>query len=149
MKPTLLMNIGFLVMIALGVIGEIHSWTRIGFRPYSHFIGGAVFVAGFLLHRYCHKTHTQAHDRAQKIEGIIKTGPFATIRHPLYLSLIVMFFGLAVGWGVFWMFVPAVLFSAVTVCIAIEEEKYLLQRFGDEYREYLRSVRWRMIPGVF
>ena len=157
MKPTLLISVGFLAMIALGIFGEIYSWARIGFVPYSHFIGGAVFVAGFLLHQYCHKVHAQAHEKSQKIDSIVTIGPYATIRHPMYLSLIAMFFGLVVGWGILWMFVPAVFFSAVTVCIAIAEEKFLLRRFGDgvdaadgdEYGEYLRRVRWRMIPGVF
>ena len=149
MKPTLIMPVGLLIMIAVGVLGELFSWTRIGFRPYSHIIGGAVFVLGFILHQHCHRIHSQAHEKSQKIESIITTGIFAKIRHPMYLSLVIMYLGLVVGWGIFWMFVPAVLFSAVTVCIAIEEERYLLQRFGDEYGEYLRRVRWRMIPRLF
>lgn len=149
MKPTLIMNIGLLIMIAIGILGELFSWTRIGFRPYSHFIGGAVMIFGFVLHQYCHKVHKQAHAKSQQIEEIVTTGLFAKIRHPMYLSLVIMYLGLAVGWGILWMFVPAVFISVVTAYIAIEEEKYLLKRFGDEYREYLRRVRWRMIPQVF
>ena len=149
MKPTLIMNAGLLVMIAIGILGEVLSWTRIGFSPYSHFIGGAVVVFGFVLHQYCHRVHKQAHEKSQQIKGIVTTGPFAKIRHPMYLSLIIMFLGLAVGWGILWMFAPAVLFSALTVFIAIKEEEFLLKMFGNQYEEYLCRVRWRMIPQVF
>lgn len=149
MKPTLIMNVGLLVMIAIGIIGELLSWKRIGFAPYSHFIGGAIVVFGFVIHQYCHRAHKQAHEKSQQIEGIVTTGFFEKIRHPMYLSLIIMFLGLAVGWGILWMFAPAVLLSVLTVLIAIKEEEFLLKRFGNQYEEYLRRVRWRMIPRVF
>jgi protein-S-isoprenylcysteine O-methyltransferase Ste14 len=149
MKPTLIMNVGLLIMIAIGILGELLSWTRIGFTPYSHFIGGAVVVFGFVIHQHCHRAHKQAHEKSQQIEGIVTTGLFEKIRHPMYLSLIIMFLGLAVGWGILWMIAPAVLFSALTVIIAIKEEEFLLERFGNQYKEYLRRVRWRMIPRVY
>ncbi|MBN2324482.1 MAG: hypothetical protein JXQ30_12160 [Spirochaetes bacterium] len=81
-------------------------------------------AAGFVLHRYCHKVHKQAHERSQKIEGIVTTGLFATIRYPMYLSLIVMFLGLAVVWGIIWMFAPALFFSAITVLIAMGKRNF-------------------------
>jgi len=149
MKPTLITNGEFFIIIVIGILGELFSWTRIGFTPYSHFIGGAVVAFGFVLHQYCHRVHKQAHAKSQQIEGIVTTGLFAKIRHPMYLSLVIMYLGLAAGWGILWMFAPAGVFSAVTVLIAIKEEEFLLKRFGDEYGEYLRRVRWRMVPRVF
>jgi protein-S-isoprenylcysteine O-methyltransferase Ste14 len=149
MKPTLIMGVGLLVIIIIGILGEVFSWIKIGFTPYSHFIGGAVAVFGFVMHQYCHRIHKQAHEKSQRIEGIVATGFFGKIRHPMYLSLIIMFLGLAIGWGILWMFAPAVFFSAVTVLIAIKEEEFLLKKFGNQYEEYLHRVRWRMIPRVF
>jgi len=32
---------------------------------------------------------------------------------------------------------------------AMEEEKVLLERFGKEYEEYMRRVKWRFVPKVF
>jgi protein-S-isoprenylcysteine O-methyltransferase Ste14 len=67
----------------------------------------------------------------------------------MYLSLILMYLGLAIAWGGAWMLLPAVLFSAVTVLIAIQEEEFLLEKFGRQYEEYQRQVPWRFVPGIF
>ena len=143
------MVVGLFVIIAVGILGEVFSWIRIGFTPYSHFIGGALAVFGFVIDQRCHRIHKQAHEKSHRINGIVTTGLFGKIRHPMYLSLIIMFLGIAVGWGILWMFAPVVLFSAITVLIAIKEEEFLLERFGNQYEEYLHRVRWRMIPFIF
>jgi protein-S-isoprenylcysteine O-methyltransferase Ste14 len=106
-------------------------------------------VLGLVLHQYCHRIHKQAHEKSQRIEGIVTTGLFGKIRHPMYMSLIIMVLGLSFGWGILWMFALAVLLSALMVLIAIKEEKFLLKKFGNQYEEYLRKVRWRMIPRLF
>jgi protein-S-isoprenylcysteine O-methyltransferase Ste14 len=67
----------------------------------------------------------------------------------MYLSLILMYLGLAISWGVVWMLLPALFFSALTVLIAIKEEEFLLEKFGSQYGDYQRQVPWRFIPGVF
>jgi hypothetical protein len=64
----------------------------------------------------------------------------------MYLSLILMYFGLALGWGVVWMFIPAAVFSVLVVMTALKEEEYLLRKFGSSYKKYMQHVRWRFIP---
>ena len=39
--------------------------------------------------------------------------------------------------------------TALHVLTAIKEEELLLKKFGREYEEYMRKVRWRFIPGVY
>jgi protein-S-isoprenylcysteine O-methyltransferase Ste14 len=51
----------------------------------------------------------------------------------MHLSLILMYLGLAIAWGVVWMLFPSLVFIAVTVLIAIKEEEFLLQKFGHQY----------------
>ena len=60
-----------------------------------------------------------------------------------------MYLGLAIAWGVVWMLLPSLLFSALTVLTAIKEEEFLLRRFGRQYEEYMQAVPWRLIPKVF
>jgi len=67
----------------------------------------------------------------------------------MYLSLILMYLGLAISWGVIWILLPALFFSAVTILIANKEEEFLLEKFGHQYEEYQRQVPWRLIPGIF
>ena len=67
----------------------------------------------------------------------------------MYSSLILMYLGLAIAWGVVWMLLPALLFSVLTVLTTIKEEEFLLRRFGHQYEEYMQAVPWRLIPKVF
>jgi len=148
-KPTLRMVIEWPIIIIIGILGEIFSWVKIPFSPYSNFVGGAIILGGLIFHAYCHGVHKQAHEQSQQIEGLVTTGVFSKMRHPMYLSLILMYLGLAIAWGVVWMLVPSLLFSALTVLTTIKEEEVLLGKFGHQYEEYMQAVPWRLIPKIF
>jgi protein-S-isoprenylcysteine O-methyltransferase Ste14 len=148
-KPHLLMSLGLVSIIAVGLLGEYFGWSRLPLTPVSNIIGGAVLIGGWLLHLYCHQFHRQAHQRTTQIQTLVTTGPFARVRHPMYLSLILMNGGLNLAWGIVWMLAPLLLFVGLVVLIVNQEEKALLQTFGPEYREYRKRVPWRLIPGMF
>jgi protein-S-isoprenylcysteine O-methyltransferase Ste14 len=148
-KPTLRMVIEWPIIIIIGILGEIFSWVRIPLSPYSNLVGGAILLGGWMFHVYCHRVHKQAHEQSQQIEELVTTGVFSKVRHPMYLSLILMYLGLAIAWGVVWMLLPSLFFSALTVLITIKEEEFLLRRFGHQYEEYMQAVPWRLIPKIF
>jgi len=73
--------------------------------------------------------------------SLLKTGPYAWIRHPIYLAEILLWVGVGVYLGS-----PAVM-AIIAVGVAIgawvvipREERALESQFGDEYREYKRRV---------
>lgn len=135
-------------IVLVGIIGEVFDWARLSFSPYVNIVGGAMLVAGLLVHSYCHRVHRQGHEETAQIEFIVATGPYASVRHPMYTSLFLIYFGLALVWGIVLMLLPAALWSIITVATAMKEEQFLLQRFGSEYEEYLRKVPYRFIPHV-
>jgi protein-S-isoprenylcysteine O-methyltransferase Ste14 len=148
-KPTLRMVIEWPIIIIIGILGEIFSWVRIPLSPYSNFVGGAILLGGWIFHAYCHRAHKQAHEQSHQIEGLVTTGVFSKMRHPMYASLILMYLGLAIAWGIVWMLLPSLLFSTLTVLTTIKEEEFLLRRFGHQYEEYMQTVPWRLIPKIF
>lgn len=148
-KPNIIFMIGFLIILSTGILGEIFNWTKIPFSPYSNIIGGIIAFSGWILHLYCHRTHRQAHKKSQHINKIVTTGIFSKIRHPMYLGIIITYFGLAIAWGILWMLIPAILFSLLAALVSIKEEEYLLQKFGIEYKEYMQKVPWRFIKKIF
>jgi protein-S-isoprenylcysteine O-methyltransferase Ste14 len=148
-KPTIRMVIEFPIIVIIGILGELCSWTRIPWSPYSNLAGGAIFLGGWIFHLYCHRVHKQAHDHSQHIEGLVTPGVFSKMRHPMYLSLMLMYLGLAIAWGILWMLPASLLFSAITVLIAIREEEFLLRKFGHQYEQYMQAVPWRFIPKIF
>ncbi len=78
----------------------------------------------------------------------IKTrGVYAVVRHPMYLSDILLRAGFLAGyWS--WMNLGLAAFSiGLYVIRALLEEKFLAA--DPEYRAYMRRVGWRLIPKVF
>lgn len=148
-KPALRIVTELPIIILLGILGEIFSWHRIPLSPYSNIVGGVILLGALIVHMYCHSIHKQAAEHSQQISNLVQRGIFLKIRHPLYLSLILMYLGLALAWGVVWILVPVVFFSILTVFIAIKEEAFMLQKFGRQYKNYMQKVPWRFIPKIF
>lgn len=148
-KPNIVMSFGFVLVIVTGILGEYYSWERLPQKPLSNVFGCIVFIAGWILHIHCHRFHKQAHEYSGQIQNIVNSGPFSIIRHPMYLSLILMYFGLFIAWGIIWMFVPSIFFSLLIIMIALKEEKFLLHKLGSQYEDYKGKVPWRFIPKIF
>lgn len=71
---------------------------------------------------------------------LIATGPFRRVRHPLYAVLLVFFASLAL-FSAFWPFwVLAAPLLPLFIRTAIREETALIERFGDDYRDYRRRT---------
>lgn len=74
--------------------------------------------------------------------AIVSTGPFAFTRNPMYLSITLLYAGIAFVFNTVW---PIVLLPAVLTLIQYgvisREERYLESKFGDVYRQYRARVR--------
>jgi protein-S-isoprenylcysteine O-methyltransferase Ste14 len=78
---------------------------------------------------------------------LVITGAFRYVRHPLYLGVMLTYFGLAVASGSLWALALLVLVFLFYDFIATYEESLLAVRFGPEYTEYRRRTgKW--LPGV-
>ncbi len=71
---------------------------------------------------------------------LIISGPFAIVRHPMYLGGITGAFGLALFAGSPLGFVYSIILALVLSHISNAEEKELKTRFGDDYIEYMKKV---------
>ena len=70
------------------------------------------------------------------------TGIYSVSRNPMYLSLLLMYTGLAFLIGNWWTIILLpLLFLVVQEYVIKHEEKYLGRRFGQEYLNYKLGVR--------
>jgi protein-S-isoprenylcysteine O-methyltransferase Ste14 len=73
---------------------------------------------------------------------IIESGPFRFTRNPLYLSLALGYIGISILLNAAW---PLLLLPLVLLVmhrgVILREERYLEQKFGDEYIDYKTRVR--------
>jgi len=67
----------------------------------------------------------------------------------IFVCFILLFFGASL----FFRSVVALLFSALptflTAKVIKEEEEHLAKQYGGAYREYMKRVRWKLIPKVW
>jgi protein-S-isoprenylcysteine O-methyltransferase Ste14 len=73
---------------------------------------------------------------------LISAGPFSLTRNPLYLSVLMLYAGIAVLVNeVLMLCLLPVMLVALDRGAVIHEEEYLERKFGDRYLEYKRRVR--------
>lgn len=88
--------------------------------------------------------------KMQKERGqqVVSTGPYSLVRHPLYAGATLLFLGgpllLSSRVGI----VLSVILIGTIALRSIGEEAMLKEELPG-YREYMRSVRWRIIPFFF
>ncbi len=74
---------------------------------------------------------------------LIISGPFAFVRNPLYVGNILLYTGIGImSWSLFpYLQITTVMFFAVQYhFIVLEEEKYLKEKFGEDYKKYVNNV---------
>jgi len=111
--------------------------------------GVGVTVAGELI-RLWGVRHIGAisRTRSDRLGPLIDSGPFALVRNPLYIGNILLWVGFALAARLVWAApFAAVLLGAEYHAIVRWEERLLVTRLGDVYREYAGRVpRW--IPAL-
>jgi protein-S-isoprenylcysteine O-methyltransferase Ste14 len=78
---------------------------------------------------------------------VLQEGPYAVIRHPRYVEVLLGTLGYALIVNYMGIYVLWVLCIPAIYLVVLIEERELLQRFGAEYEEYAKRVP-RFIPTV-
>jgi protein-S-isoprenylcysteine O-methyltransferase Ste14 len=81
-------------------------------------------------------------------QKVISTGPYAVIRHPMYVGALLMWALSPLALGSYWAVLP--MLPIVWVIVArIGNEEQVLARDLPGYSQYMQKVRHRLIPGVW
>lgn len=83
-----------------------------------------------------------------KNQKVISSGPYALVRHPMYVGLILMLIFLPFALGSYWaliFFIPVIILIVFRI---LNEEKVLLKDL-EGYREYCQKVKTRLIPRIW
>ncbi len=138
----------FVAVYVVPALDHRFSWS---FVPVAGVVAANVLMAAglylvFLVFK--ENSFTSGTVEVGQDQKVITTGPYAKVRHPMYtgalLKLLMTPIALGSFWGLF-TFIPMVF---VIVWRLHEEEKYLAQSLPG-YADYLKSVRWRLLPGIY
>ncbi len=105
--------------------------------------GYGLFVRVLKENRYASRIVEVAREQT-----VITTGPYAVVRHPMYVAVGIIYVLSPLALGSYWAMLPSLLVILVLVARITNEEKVLLAELAG-YREYVRRVRYRLIPGIW
>lgn len=146
-KPPAILNLCFLCYIIPGLDFRFH-WSSV---PVGVIIAAnAVVFTGYLFIILVFKENSYASTviQVEKEQRVITTGPYAIVRHPMYLGLILMMLFTPLALGSFWAIIPALLIIPMNVFRIAGEEDVLLRDLPG-YKEYCLKTRYRLIPLIW
>ena len=77
----------------------------------------------------------------------VTRGIYRISRHPIYLSGFVLYAGIGIACASWVLLLCAVLWIAFWQIVVSAEESFLLEKYGNAYREYMnRTPRWLGLP---
>jgi protein-S-isoprenylcysteine O-methyltransferase Ste14 len=79
---------------------------------------------------------------------VCDTGPYRIVRHPGYAGNILPLLGIVLAFSSVWTLIPAAVALIIAVIRTALEDQTLLEELPG-YRDYVRRVRYRLIPGIY
>lgn len=130
--------------LALSASGATASGRAPGLRVPFAALGTALIAAGAgLWYGAVFRARVDSHIRNGTLAV---TGVYAWVRNPIYAAFLLACTGALLWAGDLWLLVlPPVYWLFLTVLMKRTEERWLLERFGQEYANYCRRVN-RCIP---
>jgi len=135
----------YLIALAVGLLVDWLHPVRVFPTPFAIGIGVLLIAAAGPIVISALRVFSRAKttfDVRKSTSVIVTNGPYRFSRNPAYVSLTLLYGGIACLVNSLWvlfMVVPAV--TGMHFGVIKREERYLEAKFGDEYREYKTTVR--------
>ena len=138
----------FLVAFAVPGFDHRYGWSRVPvlvvlLADVLVLLGYALYALVLRENRYA--ARTIAVEAGQKV---ITTGPYAVVRHPMYLAMTLLLCASPLAMGSYWGVLP-MLALPLLLAVRIVHEEDLLKKELAGYSEYLLKTKYRLFPGIW
>jgi protein-S-isoprenylcysteine O-methyltransferase Ste14 len=118
--------------------------------PIVSVVGDVLVALGVFMVLLVFRANTYGSSSIEIVEGqkVISTGPYAIVRHPMYVGIIVIAVGAPLALGSWWGLL-AVVCTTLALIWRILDEETLLRSDLAGYNEYALRVRYRLVPFVW
>ena len=155
LKQTATAKKGSLGIISLGMLAIlllIVFFERLGFANFPQwllYLGFVVIFAGIAIRQWSIAVlgrFFNVNVRLVKGHTVVKKGPYRLVRHPSYLGLFIIIFGIAIEGGSLEGVICAAAISMFFIWYRIKiEEGFLIEHLGSEYNRYRKNTKY-IIP---
>ena len=136
-------RVGLILVVLLFVRAGVLNGRAAISDPWRQGIGLTVFVPGLALAVWArvYLGRNWGMPMSQKADPeLVTTGPYRSIRHPIYSGVILAMIGTMIAVSLSWL-VWVVALGAYFAYSAIVEERFMAGRFPDSYPQYKRSTK--------
>jgi protein-S-isoprenylcysteine O-methyltransferase Ste14 len=143
-----LTSLAFIAMLVLPGLDHRFAWSMVPLN--AEVAGDVLVVLGFLIIFFVYKENSFASATIGVYAGqtVISTGPYALVRHPMYVGGFLMFLGMPLALGSWWGLLILAAVMPAFIWRIIDEERFLAEELPG-YAEYKNKVRWRLIRFVW
>jgi protein-S-isoprenylcysteine O-methyltransferase Ste14 len=143
-----LTSLGFIALLIVPALDRRLAWSHM--PPYMALIGDAMVAFGFLAVFFVFRanTFTSATIELAPEQRVVSTGPYALVRHPMYVGGLVLLAGVPLALGSWWGLLVVAAMVPALIWRLIDEEQFLARNLAG-YRAYQQQVRYRLVPGVW
>lgn len=109
-----------------------------------------VFLVGYIIYAIVlyQNTYLSRTIEVQENQKVIDTGLYSIVRHPMYTATLLIFFSMPLILGSIYSFM-IFLFYPILIIKRIKNEEEFLEKELKGYSEYMKKVKYRLIPFIW
>jgi protein-S-isoprenylcysteine O-methyltransferase Ste14 len=137
-----------LAVLIVSALDHRFGWTTV--PAWLVLVGDVLVVAGLVLSQVVifQNRFAAATVRVEAEQRVVSTGMYGRVRHPMYSWALVMMVGTPLALGSYWGLLVVTAALPVLWLRIVDEEKMLNVELAG-YDEYRRTVRYRLVPGLW
>lgn len=150
LAPLMAISLSFLLVIVAG-LDHHFGWSPV-FPIWINILGFILIVLGYTFAGWALAENrffsTMVRIQTDRGHMVCDSGPYRIVRHPGYAGNILALPGMVMTFGSVWTIIPVIVALIIAVIRTVLEDKTLQEELSG-YRDYVRRVPYRLIPGVF
>lgn len=141
---------GIMFLAAFVIAGLNFRFGWITMPSWVIYVFAGVFVAAYILYAEVLRENEYLSRTIEVQEGqkVIDTGLYGVVRHPMYMSTLFLFLAMPLVLGSVISFAVMLIYIPIIVMRIRNEEKVLAKGLPG-YEEYMRKVKYRIIPFIW
>jgi protein-S-isoprenylcysteine O-methyltransferase Ste14 len=139
---------GAFALVIVSVLDYRLGWSHV--PAWVSVFANVLVALGLLIDLLVFRENSYGSAAIEKMEGqkVISTGPYALVRHPMYVGVLVLVIGVPLALGSYWGLLFLLLNVPILVLRILDEEEMLKSELAG-YADYARTVRYRLVPGLW
>lgn len=146
-----IMASAFVVILGLLIFCALDH--RFGWSPVPaavSLVGDALVALGLMINLVVLRENSFGASTIQTVEDqkVISTGPYALVRHPMYVGVLIMMAGVPLALDS-WLGLAVLVIAVPALVARILDEEKTLKKDLPGYGEYMQKVRYRLVPHLW